>query len=178
MFLNVYDVNEGRELVDMAQERRHRYVEGNTVRKIQSPDRPDRRQKPERHERRKPSVKKHIQYVNVFYTIFLAAAACMVLWSGVNYLQLQAELTGKIKNIASLEMQLENLRKENDDNYTRIMTSVDLDYIKEVAINELGMVYADEDQVILYDGGTRDYVRQNEEIPKEEKTLMDQIRGK
>ncbi len=102
----------------------------------------------------------------------------MVLWSGVNYLQLQAELTGKIKNIASLEMQLENLRKENDDNYTRIMTSVDLDYIKEVAVNELGMVYANEDQVILYDGGTRDYVRQNEEIPEEETTLMDQIRGK
>ena len=82
------------------------------------------------------------------------------------------------KDIASLEMQLESLRKENDDNYTRIMTSVDLDYIKEVAVNELGMVYANEDQVILYDGGTRDYVRQNEEIPEEETTLMDQIRGK
>lgn len=162
----------------MARERRYRYVEGNTVRKIQPSDRPDRRQKPNHRKRRKPSAKKHIQYVNVFYTVFLAAAACMVLWSGVNYLQLQAELTGKIKNIASLEMQLENLSKENDDNYTRIMTSVDLDYIKEVAVNELGMVYANEDQVILYDGGTRDYVRQNEEIPEEETTLMDQIRGK
>ena len=75
-------------------------------------------------------------------------------------------------------MQLEELRKENDDNYTRIMTAVDLDYIKDVAINELGMVYAGEDQVILYDGGTRDYVRQSGEIPKEESTLMDQILGK
>lgn len=162
----------------MASNRRHSYVEGNTVRKIQSPERPDRRQDSRRRERKKPSAGKRIQYVNVFYTVFLAAAACMVLWSGVNYLQLQAELTGKVKNIASLEMQLENLRKENDDNYTRIMTSVDLDYIKEVAVNELGMVYADEDQVILYDGGTRDYVRQNSEIPEEESTMLDQIRGR
>lgn len=162
----------------MALDRRHRYVEGNTVRKIQPSDRPYRRQKPKRHERRKTSVGNRIQYVNVFYTVFLVAAACMVLWSGVNYLQLQAELTGKIKNIAALEIQLESMRKENDDNYTRIMTSVDLDYIKEVAINELGMVYANEDQVILYDGGTRDYVRQNGEIPEEDTTLMDQIRGK
>ena len=58
------------------------------------------------------------------------------------------------------------------------MTSVDLDYIKDVAINELGMVYAREDQVILYENTTRDYVRQNGEIPKEESTLMDQILGR
>ena len=102
----------------------------------------------------------------------------MVLWSCVNYLQLQAETTSRVKHIAALEMQLENLRKENDDHYTRIMTSVDLDYVKEVAINELGMVYASEDQVILYDGGTRDYVRQNAEIPDEEVPLADRIFGK
>lgn len=102
----------------------------------------------------------------------------MVLWSCVRYLQLQEETTSRVKNIAALETQLEELRKENDDNYTRIITSVDLDYIKDVAINELGMVYAQEDQVILYDGETRDYVRQNSEIPSEDKTFMEQILGK
>jgi hypothetical protein len=58
------------------------------------------------------------------------------------------------------------------------MTSVDLDYIRDVAINELGMVYASEDQVVLYDGGTRDYVRQSGEIPSEDQTLLEQILGK
>ena len=162
----------------MATDRRQRYIEANTVRKIQPVERPERRQEPKRQHRNHPHRKESIQYVNVFYTVFLAAAACMVLWSCVNYLQLQAETTSRIKNISAQEMQLEELRKENDDNYTRIMTAVDLDYIKDVAINELGMVYAGEDQVILYDGGTRDYVRQSGEIPKEESTLMDQILGK
>lgn len=162
----------------MATDRRQRYIEGNTVRKIQPAERPKRRQDPGRQHRNRQNRRESIQYVNVFYTVFLAAAACMVLWSSVNYLQLQAETTSRIKNISSLELKLEEMRKENDDNYTRIMTAVDLDYIKDVAINELGMVYAGEDQVIMYDGGTRDYVRQNGEIPKEESTLVDQILGK
>ena len=113
----------------------------------------------------------------LLYTSTIAAA--MVLWSCVTYLQLQAETTSRVKNIAALETELEDLKKENDDNYTRIMTSVDLDYIRDVAINELGMVYANEDQVILYDGGTKDYVRQSQDVPKDSKTsLMDQFLGK
>lgn len=165
----------------MAVRRRQRqtYIEGNTVRKIQPLERqPKRRQGQEHRSRRRTKEKLHIQYVNIFYTVFLFTAAVMVLWSCVNYLQLQAETTSRVKHIAALEMQLENLRKENDDHYTRIMTSVDLDYVKEVAINELGMVYASEEQVILYDGGTRDYVRQNAEIPDEEVPLADRIFGK
>jgi len=164
-------------MADMAADRRRRAVEGNTVRKIQPQARPDRehqRVRQVRHQAEKSSV----QYMNILYMVFLAAAACMVLWSCIRYLQLQEETTSRVKNIAALETQLEELRKENDDNYTRIMTSVDLDYIKDVAINELGMVYAQEDQVVLYDGGTRDYVRQNGEIPSEDKTFLEQILGK
>jgi len=165
---------------DMAtvKRRKHGYIEGNTVRKIQPLERPAGRQEQRPHPGRKKSQKERIQYVNIFYTVFLVAAAVMVLWSCVNYLQLQAETTSRVKHIAELETELENKRKENDDNYTRIMTSVNLDYVREVAINELGMVYASEDQVILYDGGTRDYVRQNAEIPDEEVPLIDRILGR
>lgn len=161
----------------MALERRYGYVEGNTVRRSRTAERPYREHPSERQVRRQAASAK-VQYTTVIYMIFLTVAACMVLWSCVHYLQLQAETTSRVKNIAALETQLEELRKENDDNYTRIMTSVDLDYIKDVAINELGMVYAQPDQVILYDGGTRDYVRQNSEIPKEESSVIDQIFGK
>lgn len=158
----------------MALQRRYGYVEGNTVRNTLPAERPERRVRPQQQTQRR-AKQESVRYVNIFYTIFLVAAACMVLWSCINYLQLQAETTSRVKNIAALETQLEDIRKENDDNYTRIITSVDLDYIKDVAINELGMVYAKADQVILYDGGTRDYVRQSGEIPKEESSLFDQI---
>lgn len=162
---------------DMSMERRRGIVEGNTVRKIQHPERQERVRRSSRQAQRH-AQESSVRYANVLYMVFLAAAACMVLWSCVQYLELQEETTSRVKNIASLETQLEEMRKENDDNYTRIITSVDLDYIKDVAINELGMVYAQEDQVILYDGGTRDYVRQNGEIPSEDPTFIEQILGK
>ena len=156
--------------------RQQRAIEGNTARKVQTLEYPSRERQPERRERRH-AEKSNVQYVNVLYMIFLAAASCMVLWSCVNYLQLQAETTSRVKHIASLETELEDLRKENNDNYTRIMTSVDLDHIRDVAINELGMVYAEPNQVILY-GGTDDYVRQNGSIPPDYSSMKDKLLGK
>ena len=157
--------------------RQQRAIEGNTARKVQTLEYPSRERQSERRERRHEK-KSNVQYVNVLYMIFLAAASCMVLWSCVNYLQLQAETTSRVKHIASLETELEDLRKENNDNYTRIMTSVDLDHIRDVAINELGMVYAEPNQVILYDGGTDDYVRQNGSIPSDYSSMKDKLLGK
>ena len=157
--------------------RQQRAIEGNTARKVQTLEYPSRERQPERRERRH-AEKSNVQYVNVLYMIFLAAASCMVLWSCVNYLQLQAETTSRVKHIASLETELEDLGKENNDNYTRIMTSVDLDHIRDVAINELGMVYAEPNQVILYDGGTDDYVRQNGSIPPDYSSMKDKLLGK
>lgn len=162
----------------MALDYRRGYVDGNTVRKtapVQNPQ--DRRQKNQRSARRRREAEK-VSYVNFFHMAFLAAAACLVLVSCVHYLQLQAETTNRVKHIAQLETQLEEMKKENDDNYTRIQTSVDLNYIKDVAINELGMVYAQPDQVILYDGGTKDYVRQSGDIPQEESSSLKSLGSK
>ncbi|MCD8198367.1 MAG: cell division protein FtsL [Lachnospiraceae bacterium] len=150
----------------MAARRSRSVIEGNTVRRLQPQEEPRRSGRPRRREYRQ-AEKNSVQYVNIVYTFFLVVAACLLMWSCVNYLQLQAETTSRVKNISSLESELEELRTENDDYYTRIMSNVDLEYIREVATEELGMVYADSSQVILYDSGTDDYVRQNGEIPSE-----------
>ena len=60
---------------------------------------------------------------------------------------------------------MEHLKAENDAMETRINTSIDLDYIYKVATEELGMVYANRDQVLLYDKTESEYVRQDEDIP-------------
>ncbi len=150
----------------MAARRTYSAIEGNTARRLRPQEEPRRSERPRRREYRQ-TEKNSVQYVNIIYTFFLVAAACLLMWSCVNYLQLQAETTSRVKNISSLEAELEELRTENDDYYTRIMSTVDLEYIREVATEELGMVYAGSDQVILYDSGTDDYVRQNGEIPSE-----------
>ena len=71
-----------------------------------------------------------------------------------------------MRNIETLEAQLETLKAKNDDLETSINTSIDLDHIYQVATQELGMVYANKDQILQYDKTESEYVRQNEEIPK------------
>ena len=62
--------------------------------------------------------------------------------------------------------ELEFLKSENDALETRINTSLDLDYVYRVATEELGMVYPNKNQVILYNKTESEYVRQYEDIPK------------
>ncbi|MBR5046704.1 MAG: cell division protein FtsL, partial [Eubacterium sp.] len=59
-----------------------------------------------------------------------------------------------------------NLKQDNDEAYNRANGNVDLDEIKRIAIQEYGMTYASEGQIISYsDEGGSDYVRQIAAIP-------------
>lgn len=41
-----------------------------------------------------------------------------------------------------------------------------IDHVYKVATEELGMVYANKNQILQYDKTESEYVRQNEDIPK------------
>ena len=85
----------------------------------------------------------------------------------IGYIQLQAETTAEVEKIASLEKELNNLKLSNDDELARINSNVNLDEIKRIAIGELGMVYAQEGQIVYYNNEGSDYVRQFGDIPKQ-----------
>ncbi len=69
----------------------------------------------------------------------LAVVSVAVLFCCVNYLQLKAELTGRIKSVASLESEWAHSFKEENDAYESQVTSeVDLNQIKEIAIGTSG----------------------------------------
>ena len=95
----------------------------------------------------------------------LVAAACCALYICVNYIQIQSSMTVRMDTIKDLEQELEALKTENDTLETRINTYIDLDYVYKVATEELGMVYANKNQVLLYDKTESEYVRQDEDIP-------------
>ena len=69
--------------------------------------------------------------------------------------------------MGSLESQLSALKMENDAAYDAAVSSVVLEKVKDIAIHELGMVYADKGQIITYNSQDGDYVRQYDEVPKE-----------
>lgn len=140
------------------------YVEGNTVRKLQVlPDEmPEYGRKKLSNTARKNRDK--AAHMNPGYVLFLTAAMVLTGYFCLNYLQLQSDITNKVKNISRLEKELTELRAQNDEEYNRIMGTVDLEEVKRIAMEELGMEYASEDQIVNYKGESSDYVRQMKEL--------------
>ncbi len=140
------------------------YVYGNTVRKLEPKRRqeePEQKELPVKkphHEVRKNRDKAH--YMNAGYVVFLMAALCAAAFILVNYVQLQAELTNLTKSVAASQSTLNRLKVANDEEYNRILSSINLEEIKRIAIMELGMVYAQEGQIIEYENESGDYMRQ------------------
>ena len=101
------------------------------------------------------------------YVMFLSMGAVIfAVFAGV-YIRIQSDITARMKKISKLESQIAALRAENDETLKRMSTAVDLDAIKNTAINELGMFYATSDQIIYYTVDNDDYMNQYIEIPEE-----------
>ena len=72
---------------------------------------------------------------------------------------LQSELTAMTKTVARRESELNQLKLANDEEYNRIISSINLEEVRRIAMGELGMVYAEEGQIITYEGNRSDYMR-------------------
>lgn len=105
-------------------------------------------------------------YMNFGYVLFLVAAMMVTGMVLINYIQLQSQITSNVEKIASMERSLNNLKLANDEEYSRIVTSVDLEEIKRIAIGELGMTYASQGQIVTFSNEGSDYVRQVADIPE------------
>ena len=78
----------------------------------------------------------------------------------IYYIKLQADVTRTSQELASLEQQLTQIKAENDASYNEINDSISLEEVRKRAIQDLGMKYADRDQVIIYSGTEKDSVHQ------------------
>lgn len=94
------------------------------------------------------------------YALFLTVALCASAYILVNFIQLQSTLITTTKTVAAKERELNTIRLKNDEEYNRIINSIDLEEIKRTAIGELGMVYAKEGQIVYFANESKDYMRQ------------------
>lgn len=157
------------------------YTEGNAARQMQAmpasvPDyREERRRREEEEREAELRRKKRIARKNQEkalrtsrkYVMFLSMGAIIFAGFAGAYIKIQSDITARMRNISRLESQISDLRAENDEAYKRISTAVDLEAIKNSAINELGMFYATSDQIVYYTVEKDDYMNQYIEIPKE-----------
>lgn len=110
----------------------------------------------------RPQVRKNREkahHMSAGYVFFLGAALLAAGLILVNYIQMQAQLTNLTKSVASMESELNSVRIANDEEYNRIVNSINLEEVKRIAIGELGMTYAEEGQIITYSSEKNDYMR-------------------
>lgn len=160
------------------------YVEGNAARRLaEVPERRVPRQQPRRRvrpEAQRPETAVRAKHqtsqqairnrekamgMNVGFVVFLAVVSATLLFCAVNYLQYKSQITGKIRNVATLESELAQLKEDNDAYYSQVTSTVDLDRIKKIAIGRLGMQYPSEEQIVTYQTEGSSYVRQYQDIP-------------
>ena len=134
------------------------YVYGNTARALR-PVRQDERL-PRRH---KSVSRKNIDRdtgMNPGFMIFMTLAMVLTGIVCVQYIRMQSSLTTYVGELSAMEMELQSLKAENDDYESRIKGAIGLENIKKRAMDELGMTYASDDQIVVYNSDGTDYVRQ------------------
>ena len=141
------------------------YVQGNVVRRIDVTKEIEKQpiKKTNNTARKNRERAKHM---SAGYVMFLCAAMIITGIILTNYIGLQSDITNSVKHISTLEKQLNDLKLANAEEYSRITSSVNLEEIKRIAIQELGMQYAGEGQIIPFTSQNNDYVKQMADIPQ------------
>ena len=103
-------------------------------------------------------------HMNLGYVAFLVIALALATFTLCGYIELQSGITNHVKQISDMEAESNSLKMANDDEYNRITSSVDLEKIRAIAIGELGMVYAQDGQIIQIENTETDYVHQTADL--------------
>lgn len=147
-------------------------VEGSAVRKVESiPERypekaPQRPGESKRESRRSIDDKTDRALAfDLKYTLFVTFSAILMIAAGVTVLYFQSEVEGRKENIDNLESQLEVIANDNTAYKLRLESMYSMDQLYDIAVNELGMVYAHKGQIVYYDSADDDYVNQFQDVP-------------
>ena len=140
------------------------YIQGNAVRRLDVTKEIDRKPKKKLSNTARKNREK-AEHMSPGYVMFLSLALIATGFILVSYIRLQSDITNRIDHISALERELNDLRLANDEEYNRITSSIDLEEVRRIAVQELGMRYAEEGQIVSFTSENNDYVKQLSLIP-------------
>lgn len=138
------------------------YIEGNVVRKMDIADYDF--DKPVELKKADNRNKKILGSISLRNTLFMSIAIVMMVGILTMYLGVRSEIAQKQHEVARLQTELNDKKLANDEEYARIMGSVDLEEIKTIAMEELGMTYPNSEQIVAFADNDSDYVRQYKDL--------------
>lgn len=154
------------------------YIDGNTVRRYEAAPEPPLRDPQQEQEERKARERKRqakqaakanqqrAMRMSPGYILFLSTAMVLTVAVCAILLRLQADARNHVSQIASLESQILELKTKNDATLNKIGRSVNLEQVKDIAINQMGMRYPTQDQIIYFQVDEDDYMNQYQDIPQ------------
>ena len=155
----------------MAQFQTYYYADGNAVRRYDAvalPTREDRArelyEQQEMERRARLRAHRKAKRANRRYTMALMMGVVLMGAFFVAYVHIQNRITTSMNNISRLEKQIATLKTENAAAKSRISTTANLGRIQKVAMKDLGMVYANSDQIVYYTIDDEDFMSQYEEV--------------
>ena len=167
----------------MAKNSRHRqyksakratYISGSAARQLAPKPEEDVRRRREktqeerRQQRRRLEIRRRENKMNLIYLFAMAIIAAGIVAICYQLVSLQSEYKTNQTKLENLKEEYQELKSDNDDMEVNLDASIDYDEIYNTAVNELGMVYPDSSQVILYDSSESEYVKQYKDVPGSE----------
>lgn len=145
------------------------YYDGNAVRKLNTiPEirRETEEIRPVTPKRAPKTRQRRNSAISFMSFLMLTAAIGVTLSATVNYIKATTEISDLNKSISATELELDSLTADNDAALSKINSSIDLQKVFETAVNELGMVFPNKNQVVNYETAICEYVRQYDSVPE------------
>ena len=105
-------------------------------------------------------------HMSARYVLALSLVCVATLFLCVHYLELRSQCIHQSEEIAVMESQLSRLKADNDAYEKKAQASLNMEEIKETALNKLGLHYATESQIRYYNADNESYVRQYGAVPE------------
>ncbi len=157
----------------MASARSYYYEHGSSARDYNT--QPVRREIPERstprrtaprtETRMRPRADRALAF-SFGYGVFVLASVAVMIAACIMMLNMEIDISNQQEEIVSLESQIEAISYDNEARRVRLENMYSLDEIRNIAVNEMGMVYAKKGQIIYYDSAEEDYVNQVKSVPE------------
>lgn len=140
---------------------RNFYIGDNLARKLNEPEiQNDRRRISAESAKRRAQAKAEQKKQKTFRAAFITVSVFLVVGFCVMFLATMSKNNELSQQISSMESQYEALAVLNDSKEYTIDSSVDLNYVIQVATNELGMVRSSAGQIKTFDSKSTEYVQQ------------------
>ena len=77
-----------------------------------------------------------------------------------------SDVVSRSEHVTAMQEELAQLTEENETAYNAAADSVNLETVRDRAMNEMGMVYAAQGTVVEYEQPAGEYVKQYSDIPE------------